>query len=81
MDWTKVTVYTTTDGIEPVSGRLMQLGITGLVIEDESEFNDFLEETKDTWDYVDEDLVSAMSGDTRVIAYVSDDASGRELMM
>lgn len=81
MDWTKVTVYTTTDGIEPVSGRLMQLGITGLVIEDESEFNDFLEETKDTWDYVDEDLVRAMSGETRVIAYVSDDASGRELMM
>ena len=81
MDWTKVTVYTTTDGIEPVSGRMMQLGITGLVIEDESEFNDFLEETKDTWDYVDEDLVEAMSGDTRVIAYVSDDASGRELMM
>ena len=79
MDWTKVTVYTTTEGIEPVSGRLMQLGITGLVIEDESEFNEFLEETKDTWDYIDEDLVKAMSGDTRVIAYISDDASGREL--
>ncbi len=80
MDWMKVTVYTTTDGIEPVSGRLMQLGITGLVIEDESEFNDFLEETKDAWDYVDEDLVEKMSGETRVIAYVSDDISGRELL-
>lgn len=81
MDWTKVTVFTTTEGIEPVSGRLMQLGITGLVIEDESEFNDFLEETKDTWDYVDEDLVQAMSGETRVIAYVSDDISGKELLL
>ncbi len=80
MDWIKVTVYTTNEGIEPVSGRLMQLGITGLVIEDESEFNDFLEETKDTWDYVDEDLVEKMSGETRVIAYVSDDVSGRELL-
>lgn len=80
MDWIKVTVYTTTDGIEPVSGRLMQLGITGLVIEDENEFNEFLEETRDTWDYVDEDLVKAMSGETRVIAYVSDDMSGRELL-
>lgn len=79
MDWIKVTVYTTTEGIEPVSGRLMQLGITGLVIEDESEFNDFLEETKDTWDYVDEELVKAMSGETRVIAYISDDVSGHEL--
>lgn len=80
MDWTKVTVYTTADGIEPVSGRLMQLGITGLVIEDEAEFNEFLEETKDTWDYVDEDLVKEMSGETRVIAYVSNDASGYELL-
>lgn len=79
MDWIKVTVYTTNDGIEPVSGRLMQLGITGLVIEDESEFNDFLEETKDTWDYVDADLIKAMSGETRVIAYISDDVSGHEL--
>ena len=80
MDWIKVTVYTTTEGIEPVSGRMMQLGITGLVIEDENEFNDFLEETKDAWDYVDENLIQKMSGETRVIAYISDDVSGRELL-
>ena len=80
MDWIKVTVYTTNAGIEPVSGRLMQLGITGLVIEDETEFNDFLDETKEFWDYVDDELVKSMSGETRVIAYVSDDISGRELL-
>lgn len=80
MDWIKITVYTTTDGIEPVSGRLMQLGITGLEIEDENEFNEFLDETRDYWDYVDDELVEKMHGDTRVIAYVSDDASGRELL-
>lgn len=80
MDWIKVTVYTTNAGIEPVSGRLMQLGITGLVIEDESEFNDFLEETKEFWDYVDDGLRESMSGETRVIVYVSDDISGHELL-
>lgn len=80
MDWIKVTVYTTNAGIEPVSGRLMQLGITGLVIEDEAEFNDFLDETREFWDYVDDELVKSMSGDTRVTAYVSDDISGRELL-
>ncbi len=80
MDWIKITVYTTTDGIEPVSGRFMQLGITGLEIEDENEFNEFLDETRDYWDYVDDELVEKMHGDTRVIAYVSDDASGRELL-
>lgn len=80
MDWIKVTVYTTTAGLEAVSGRLMQLGITGIVTEDETEFNAFLEETKDAWDYVDEDLVRSMSGESRVIVYVSDDISGRELL-
>ena len=80
MDWIKVTVYTTTAGLEVVSGRLMQLGITGIVTEDETEFNAFLEETKDAWDYVDEDLVRSMSGESRVIVYVSDDISGRELL-
>lgn len=80
MDWIKVTVYTTTAGIEPVSGRLMQLGIMGLAIEDETEFKDFLEETKEFWDYVDEDLVKKMEGETKVIAYVSDDLAGRELL-
>ncbi|MBQ3427336.1 MAG: 50S ribosomal protein L11 methyltransferase [Clostridia bacterium] len=80
MDWIKVTIYTTNAGIEPVSGRLMQLGITGLEIEDESEFRDHLEQTREFWDYVDEDLEKRMSGETRVIAYVSDDIPGRELL-
>lgn len=80
MEWTKVTIYTTNAGIEPVSGRLLQLGITGMSIEDEQEFNDFLEESKDYWDYVDEDLVKYMEGESRVIVYVSEDAAGTELL-
>ena len=35
--------WTASEGIEPVSGRLYQLGITGLEIEDEQDFKDFLE--------------------------------------
>ena len=33
MDWIKVSIFTTSEGIEPLSGRLYQLGITGLEIE------------------------------------------------
>ena len=43
MEWLEVTVYTTNEGIEPVSGRLYQVGIGGVSIEDETEFLDFLE--------------------------------------
>ncbi len=81
MNWIRVSIFTTSEGIEPVSGRLYQLGITGLEIEDEQDFKDFLENNKQYWDYVDEDLIKAKSGETQVKTYISDDAAGRELMI
>ncbi len=81
MNWIRVSIYTTTEGIEPVSGRLYQLGITGLEIEDERDFKDFLENNRQYWDYVDEDLIKEKEGETKVKTYVSDDAAGRELML
>lgn len=81
MDWIKVSIYTTSEGIEPLSGRLYQLGITGLEIEDEKDFKDFLENNKQYWDYVDDDLMKEKEGETEVIAYVSDNAAGHEMLM
>ena len=81
MNWIRVSIFTTSEGIEPVSGRLYQLGITGLEIEDEQDFKDFLENNKQYWDYVDEDLIKEKSGETQVKTYISDDAAGRELMI
>ncbi len=81
MNWIKVSIYTTSEGIEPVSGRLYQLGITGLEIEDEKDFKDFLENNKQYWDYVDEDLVKKMEGETQVKTYVSDDSAGHDLLL
>ncbi len=34
MNWTQVKIYTTTEGIEPLTGSLLDLGIGGFVIED-----------------------------------------------
>lgn len=81
MDWIKVVIYTTSEGIEPLSGRLYQLGITGLEIEDEQDFKDFLENNKQYWDYVDDELIKEKEGETEVIAYVSDNAAGHEMLM
>lgn len=81
MDWIKVTIYTTSEGIEPVSGRLYQLGISGLEIEDEKDFKDFLENNKQYWDYVDDELIKKMEGETTVKTYVSNDTAGRELLL
>ena len=81
MDWIKVKIYTTSAGIEGVTGRLYQLGITGLEIDDEADFKDFLENNKQYWDYVDEELMKQKQGETKVVCYVSDDLNGNELLM
>lgn len=80
MEWLEVTVYTTNAGIEPVSGRLYQVGIGGVSIEDETEFLDFLENNKSSWDYVDEELVESMHKETTVKFYVPKTADGMETL-
>lgn len=71
MDWIQVTIFTSNEGIEPVSGRLLQLGITGIEIEDEKDFKEFLENNRQSWDYVDEDLLKQKSGETCIKTYIS----------
>ncbi|MBR4723276.1 MAG: 50S ribosomal protein L11 methyltransferase [Clostridia bacterium] len=70
MDWTKVTVYTSKDGIEPVLGILLNFGIDSAQVTDESEFNAFLEENRSFWDYVDENLEKSMQGETHIDFYI-----------
>lgn len=80
MDWIRVTIYTSPEGIEAVTGSLYCLGITGLEIEDEKDFKDFLENNKQYWDYVDDELLKEKHKETCVKTYVSDDVNGRELL-
>ncbi len=79
-NWIQAVIYTTSEGIEPVSGRLYQLGINGLEIEDEADFKSFLEENRQAWDYVDEELLAAKSCETNIKIYVTADSAGRETL-
>ena len=72
MDWIKVSILTTQNGIEPVCDMLYDMGITGTQIEDESDFNEFLEENTQFWDYVDDELIEQKKGETKVIIYLED---------
>ena len=72
MQWIKASVYTTSEGIESVCGRVYALGITGVEIEDFNDFTDFLENNKQYWDYVDDELIEQKKGGTKVIFYLAD---------
>ena len=41
MDYKEVTIYTTTSGIDIVSGYLTMQGVKGVVVEDPNDFNEF----------------------------------------
>ena len=75
MDWIKVTIFTSKNGIEPVCDMLYDMGITGTQIEDESDFTEFLEKNTQFWDYVDDELINEKKGETRVIIYLEDNES------
>ena len=53
LKWLEVAVNTTADRLDELSGKLINAGMTGLVVEDESEFRQFLEQNRQFWDYVD----------------------------
>ena len=76
--WLEIAVNTTPDQLDQVSARLAAAGMDGLVIEDEGDFLQFLEQNRQYWDYVDQELLDRMKGVTRIKFYVTDDADGRE---
>ena len=80
MEWICVSITTTPEGIDPLCGILMQLGVNGFEIEDEGDFTRFLEENKQYWDYVDDELLKQKQGDTKVKIYVSNNESGLETL-
>ena len=80
-NWTEVTIWTTSTGIDAVTGMLMDLGIDGFVIEDAQDFADFLKDTEIYWDYVDEELSKEkQEAETNVKIYVEDSPEGAELL-
>lgn len=76
MDWLALHIETNHTGLEPVETMLSALGIDGVVIDDETEFQDFLENNHQYWDYVDEELEKKMQGASRVTFYLSADEEG-----
>ena len=75
--WLEIAVNTTADRLDEVTARLAANGMDSIVIEEEGEFRQFLEQNRQYWDYVDDELLEKMKGVARVKFYVTDDGDGR----
>ncbi len=62
MTWLEITISTAPQGIGPLTGALSAQGFADLVIEDQAEFESFLEENRAYWDYIDEKLQQSLQG-------------------
>ena len=79
MAWLEITIDTTAERIGPAVTTLTARGFADLVIEDQEEFETFLEENRAYWDYIDEDLQEKLQGLSRIKVYLEDtDEAGME---
>ena len=72
MAWLEITVDTDAADIEAVAAKLTAGGFSDLVIEDQNEFEDFLEQNREYWDYIDEELQQQLQGLSRIKLYLED---------
>ena len=70
MEWLELKIDTSPSGLDAVTALLEEQGITGVIIDDEGDFKDFLEHNRQYWDYVDEDLLREKAGVSRVTFYL-----------
>ncbi len=72
MAWLEITVNTKPGGVEALATALTGLGFEDFCIEDQQEFESFLEENREYWDYIDEGLQQELQGLSRIKLYIED---------
>ena len=72
MAWLEITVNTAPETIDSVSAALTAGGFADLLIEDQQEFESFLDQNRAYWDYIDEDLQAQLQGLSRIKLYLED---------
>lgn len=77
MTWLEYCLATASGKLDALAAKLTANGAEGLVIEDEEDFRRFLEENRQYWDYVDEELEQRMSGVAQIKFYVPATDAGR----
>lgn len=79
MQWLELTIRTASSGIELLCAELTEAGFDSFVIDDDAEFQTFLETSQEYWDYVDESLAQRMRGLSQIRLYLEEDTAQEQL--
>ena len=77
MAWLEITLNAPKGTANSLATALTGLGFEDLCIEDQEEFETFLEENREYWDYIDESLEKSLQGLSRVKLYLEDTQEDR----
>ena len=72
MAWLEITIDTASEKIDSVVTSLTAAGFADLVIEDQEEFETFLDQNREYWDYIDEELQEKLQGLSHIKVYLED---------
>lgn len=79
MAWLEITIDTDSGSVEDTAAALTAGGFPELVIEDQAEFETFLDENRAYWDYIDEDFQEKLQGLSHIKLYLEEaDHAGLE---
>ena len=79
MAWLEITVDIHGSDMDSAAAALTAAGFADLVLEDQQTFEAFLEDNRDYWDYIDEQLQQQLQGLCRIKLYLEDsDRTGME---
>ena len=73
MEWLEITISTAAADIKSVTTALTGAGFSDLVIEDQEEFETFLDVNRAYWDYIDEEFQNRLQGLSRIKLYLESD--------
>ena len=72
MAWLEITIDTASEQIERIATALTAKGFSDLVMEDQAEFEEFLDQNRAYWDYIDEELEQKLQGLSHIKLYLED---------
>ena len=76
----QIDIFTSSEAIDGITGALQDYGVTGFIIKDGADFEDFLADKNANWDYVDDSLMSLKNAEPCITVYVHENAQGRETL-
>ena len=72
MAWLEINIDTQPGCVDALAAALTAGGFPELVMEDQQEFEDFLDQNRAYWDYIDESLQQKLEGMSSIKLYLED---------